>query len=250
MTEHFPTHQGRIAVVTGAGGALGGRISEVLAARGATVIGVDIADLSATEERVVATGSEFAAFKVDLTSAEQVATLGSDIESRFGRLDILVNNAGILPSADIVDHSVSLWQKVIDVNLTSQFLTISTLSGLMKKKGWGRIVNVTSSSIESPILAFGAYKASKMGVIGLTRGAAADLAGYGIRVNAISPPLMRTPGQIDLPDEAYEPIVQVQTIKRLGEPADAAGLVAFLSSDDAEFITGQTVYADGGLAYN
>ena len=243
------THSGRVALVTGAAGALGAVLCVELAGRGTRVIGVDVLDAGDTGDRVEASGGGWLGIQADLTAPDEVAGIVSSVDERFGRLDILVNNAGIMPTADIVGHNFALWRKALSVNLDAAFLTMSLCLPLMKKNRWGRIVNVVSSSVELPTGGRSAYKASKMGLVGLTRGAAVDVADWGIRVNAVSPPFMRTPILGELGADYQAGIVSRQAIKRMGTTQDAIGLIVFLTGDDAEFITGQTYYADGGLTF-
>jgi NAD(P)-dependent dehydrogenase (short-subunit alcohol dehydrogenase family) len=249
MALQHLTHVGRVAVVTGAAGVFGGEICVALARAGAEVVGVDRVPADATEERVTEAGGSWTFITADLTSPADVANVRDITDETFGRADIIVNNAGIAPVQDIDGHGYELWQKVLAVNLDAQFLMISSFLPLMKRNSWGRIVNIASSSIEAPTRGHAAYKASKMGVIGLTRAVAADTAEFGIRVNAVSPPFMETPLLPDRGGTYTDSIVQRQAIKRLGAPADAVGLVAFLTSDHADFITGQSIYADGGLGF-
>ena len=164
--------------------------------------------------------------------------------------DSPVNNAGIYPNRHFDDLDYELWRQVQTVNLDSQFLMAKAVAGLMKENGWGRIINLTSNSITLASAGVSHYLASKMGIIGFTRGLATDLAGFGITVNAVGPTL--TPSQAwdarGLPPALVDLIVQKQAIKRPGTTDDVVGIVAFLSTDDAAFITGQTIMADGGLA--
>ena len=139
------------------------------------------------------------------------------------------------------------------VNLDSQFLMSKAFLPSMKDSGWGRVVNFTSGSILVPAPNLAAYKASKMGAIGLTRAMSADLGKYGITVNAVSPALTPTPGVYEHGGPkmvaVLEQAVQMTAIKRVSTPDDVVGLVMFLSSDAAAFITGQTILADGGRSY-
>ncbi len=248
MTAH--THDGRVAVVTGAAGGFGRAFCVSLAERGAVVVAVDIKDSSETVAIVEEAGGTGIALTVDITDPEVVAAAGEMIRDRFGRCDILVNNAGIYPNKHFDDMDYEFWRTIQTVNLDSQFLMAKAVVGLMKEGGWGRIVNLTSNSIGLAAPGVSHYLASKMGIIGFTRGLATDLAGFGITVNAVGPTL--TPSQAwdarGLPPALLEATVQRQAIKRPGETGDVVGVVAFLTSDDAAFITGQTIMADGGLA--
>jgi NAD(P)-dependent dehydrogenase (short-subunit alcohol dehydrogenase family) len=245
------THTGRIAVVTGAGRGVGQAIAVGIAQRSAAVVGVDIADLQETQCLVEGHGAEWLGVTADVSSPDAVARMAEAIFNRFPRCDILVNNAGIFPTRSFDDLSFEEWRRVIGVNVDSQFLVSKALVPSMKQGGWGRIVNLTSGSVQLATENTTAYKTSKMAVIGLTRAMSADLGKFGITVNAASPSLTRTPGILETPAAAAKLAVvsQMQAIKRVSEPDDIVGLVLFLTGDDSHFVTGQTILADGGLSY-
>jgi NAD(P)-dependent dehydrogenase (short-subunit alcohol dehydrogenase family) len=245
------THTGRIAVVTGASRGIGQSVAVGLAARGAAVAGVDLADCGETRMLVEAHGAAWLEILADVSSPDDVDRLASEVIAKFGRCDILVNNAGIFPTCSFDDLSFEDWRKVLAVNLDSQFLMSKAFVPSMKESGWGRIVNFTSGSVQLATENTSAYKASKMGIIGLTRAMSADLGKFGITVNAASPSLTRTPGILASPMAAQklEAIANMQAIKRVSEPEDVVGLVLFLTGDDSHFVTGQTILADGGLSY-
>lgn len=242
-------HKGRVAAVTGAGRGIGQAICRALARSGAEVIAVDLAEPVETVESVAADGGSVIGLVADVSDPAEVARLGEEINDRAGGCDILVNNAGIYPAKRIFDLDYAEWRRVLAVNLDSQFLMAKAVLPWMRDRGWGRIVNLTSNSIGLPLPGLAHYMASKMGVIGLTRAAANDVAQHGITVNAIGPTLTRTPGLAEsvINEAAQRHVVSLQAIKRQGEPEDLVGLVLFLTSDEAGFITGQTIMADGGL---
>jgi NAD(P)-dependent dehydrogenase (short-subunit alcohol dehydrogenase family) len=245
------THKGRTAVVTGAGRGIGQAVAVGLAKRGATVVGVDIADCGETRALVEACGAVWLDIRADVSLPDDVDRLASEVLERFGRCDILVNNAGIFPTCPFDDLSFEAWRKVISINLDSQFLLSKAFVPSMKEGGWGRIVNFTSGSVQLATENTTAYKTSKMGIIGLTRAMSADLGRFGITVNAASPSLTRTPGILESSNapQKLAAISNMQAIKRVSEPEDVVGLVLFLTSDDSHFVTGQTILADGGLSY-
>ncbi len=245
------THTGKVAVVTGAARGIGQAIAAGLAARGASIVGVDIIEAEETRDLVQANAAQWLGIVADVSSPGDVSQLAEKALSRFGRCDIVVNNAGIFPACAFEDLSFDAWRKVISTNLDSQFLVSQAFVASMRAHGWGRIVNLTSGSVQLSTPKGAAYKASKMGAIGLTRGMAADLGKYGITVNAASPSLTRTPGVLSINGAAdrLDVIANAQAIKRVSEPTDIVGLVLFLTGEDSHFVTGQTMLADGGLSY-
>src|SRR5215470_5275505 len=175
MMNHTPadkpfTHAGRVATVTGAGRGIGQAICRGLAEHGATVVAIDVGDLRETERLVRAAQRQWLGIHGDVSSPEDTRRVAQEVQEKFGQCDILVNNAGIFPLQrwDEVDYDT--WRKVLAVNLDSQFLMCHALVPLMKRGGWGRIVNITSGSLLSAGAGLTAYKASKAGVIGFTRG--------------------------------------------------------------------------------
>ncbi|WP_327365841.1 SDR family NAD(P)-dependent oxidoreductase [Streptomyces sp. NBC_01217] len=243
------THTGRVAVVTGAGRGIGQAIAVDLGTRGATVVAVDLTSPDETVALLADKGLTALGLTADVSSPEQTAAVGKEVTDRFGRADIMVNNAGIFPFRDIEELDYDTWRRVIAVNLDSQFLMVKAVLATMKNGGWGRIVNLTSNSIVTNVPGISHYMASKMGNIGFSRGLANDLAPFGITVNAVGPTLTITPGSREVhPQEARDAAAQAQAIKRNGLPEDLTGTIAFLTSDDAAFVTGQTIMADGGYA--
>jgi 3-oxoacyl-[acyl-carrier protein] reductase/(S)-1-phenylethanol dehydrogenase len=236
-----------VAVVTGAARGIGRAFALRLAAEGAAVAVVDTADASDTVADITTTGGKGASFTADVSDEEQVEALIAPIEETLGAVDIVVNNAGIYPFMDFADITVECWRRVFSVNVESMLLTTQAFSPGMKSRSWGRIVNVASSAVALQAPGATHYIASKMAVIGLTRGLATELGAFGVTANAIAPSAVRTPGTAGLPQEGFDAMAQMQTIKRSQVAEDLTGALAFLVSDEAAFITGQTLYVDGGL---
>ena len=234
----------KVAVVTGAGRGIGRAISLKLAERGDTLVLVDLDEPTETASLV---GGSAIAPAADVPSDADWGRIARATEERFGRADIVVNNAGIGPFATIDELDHGLWRKTLAVNLDAHFFSAKHFVPLMRKNGWGRFVNVSSNSIGVAQLGLSHYMASKMGVIGFVRGLANDVAEDGITVNAILPAITNTHANPDLPDEVHRLTWQQQAIKRFAEPEDIAGPVAFLTGDDAAFVTGQALVVDGGL---
>lgn len=247
-------HRDKIAVITGATGGIGAAFAKRLAEDGVNIAIVDLADGAATMKAVEAAGRKAIAVRCDVSQPDAVAKMADDVTARLGAPDIVVNCAGIFPQKNFPDMTFADWRKVIATNLDSTFLVTAAFTPAMMQKKWGRVVNMASSTLGSVVTGFAHYVASKGGIVGFTRAVATDLAPYGITVNAIAPGLTRSPGtlaraprpQFATMDEEFESVAQMQAIKRAELPDDLVGAVSFLTSDDAAFITGQTLNVDGG----
>jgi len=239
---------GKIALVTGAGRGIGQAIAVGLSGAGAAVAVNDINPDSC--ERVAAElGSNAAAFHADVSNKHAVQAMIDGVLERWGRLDILVNNAGVEPHASLLTLDEWDWRRTIDVNLTGPFLCTQSAARVMKDTGGGVVVNIASIAGR----AFGlrdrsAYVASKTGLVGLTKECARELAAYNVRVNAVCPGVIITQMTAHLSQNEAQMKKWLEDIPegRLGKPEDVVGLVLFLCSDAAAYITGQAINVDGG----
>lgn len=239
--------KGRVAIVTGAAKGLGQAYAVRLAQDGADIALGDVADASETEALIKETGRRSVKLKVDVSSPDSVRQCAADVQKDFGRCDILINNAGIYPYQSFEEMKFEDWRRVLTVNLDGAFLMCKAFVPLMKPNKHGRIVNITSAECWMVAANNLHHIAAKMGVIGLTRALATEVAEFGITVNCVAPGLTGTATVKETAAEYTKTMPQMQAIKRLGMPADLAGAISFLSSDDAAFITGQTLIVDGGL---
>ena len=249
MTQDTQRHAGHTAVITGGAAGLGQEYAVVLARGGARVVVVDLADASETLKMIKDAGSEGMALVCDVSDPEATSGLAAAVKD-FGDVDILVNNAGIYPFVSFDDMTFEQWRQVMSINLDSMFLVTKQFLPGMRALGWGRIVNMASAMFHAGLAGCPHYTASKGGVIGLTRALAPELGPSGITINALAPSLVRSTGtSTGFHDEAglFDLVASMQSITRTQMPDDLSGVMSFLVSDDARFITGQTLVVDGGL---
>jgi NAD(P)-dependent dehydrogenase (short-subunit alcohol dehydrogenase family) len=241
---------GRVALVTGAGRGLGAAAAAALATAGAAVAcgGRTVAAVEATAERIQERGGRARAFALDVTRADQTAAIVAEVERALGAVDILVNNAGITLEKKTVEVTDDDWERVLATNLTSMFRLARAVAPGMQARGRGKIINVGSMYGVIGVPRYAAYCASKAGVDGLTRSLAVEWARYGIQVNCVAPGYMNT----DIPRAALadprtrELFLSKIPARRIGEPEDIGPLVVYLASAASDFMTGQTLYLDGG----
>ncbi len=242
--------EGRVAIVTGAAVGNGQAFCRRLAEEGAKIMIADIADASEAMRIVSENGGEIDAVRVDVTREEETRKMVDRTLERFGRVDILVNNVGLYHEEPFELISYKEWRRMLTVNLDGLFLTSKAVLPAMKEHGFGRIIALSSDTIwlGTPYLVH--YVTSKMGVIGFVRSLASEVGKYGVTVNAITVGLtatQRPPGE-KLMGSILEHLLPQQSVHRLDEPEDIAGVVAFLASPGSSIITGQTVNVDGGVA--
>ncbi len=236
---------GKVAVVTGGAMGIGRAVAEAIVHQGGRVVVGDIDDtaLATLSESL---GDACSAVRCDVTHEDGPAQLVACAIERFGRLDIAVPNTGGGVGGMIVDMTLAQWRAIVDLSLTSAFLTIQAAARVMHEGG--SIVAITSLSAVQPGRAVSAYCAAKAGVVALVDVASLELGPRGIRVNAVAPGLVRTPGteMIWKIPGMVEGYVDNTALGRYGRPADIAKAVVFLASEDAAYITGHTMLVDGG----
>jgi 3-oxoacyl-[acyl-carrier protein] reductase len=237
---------GRNALVTGSTRGIGRAIAAQLATCGARVAVVG-RDLARSEAVAAELGCGAQGFAADVSDVASVTTLVSDVESAFGGIDILVNNAGLTRDNLMLRIKDDDWNAVIDTNLRGAFVAIRAASRGMMKRRWGRIINITSVVGINGNKGQTNYAASKAGLIGLTKSVARELGSRNILANAVAPGLIDTAMTAAMTPEAHSAMAAQIPLERLGTPEDIAGMVAFLASDYASYITGQVLVVDGGL---
>ena len=241
--------KGKVALVTGGAQGIGKAIAARLAQEEADVVIADVnIDLAQTVlAEMKSCGATAVAFKVDVSDSSQVEELIKKVMERFSTLDILVNNAGVTKDALLIRTTEEDWDQVIKVNLRGAFNLTKRVAKVMIKQKSGRIVNITSVIGLMGNVGQASYAASKAGLVGLTKSAAKELAGRGITVNAVAPGYIQTAMTEKLPQTTKDAFLNLIPLKRMGAPKDVANLVAFLVSDQANYITGQVICVDGGL---
>ena len=237
---------GRVALVTGSTRGIGRAIAESFVESGARVAIVG-RDVSRAREVAYAISSEARGFACDIADTASLTSLVENVESEFGAVDILVNNAGITRDNLLMRIKDDDWDAVLDSNLRGAFVAIRAASRGMMKRRWGRIINIASVVGLVGNKGQANYAASKAGLIGMTKSVAKELASRNVLANVVAPGYVETDMTAAMTDEAKTTLFAQIPLGRLGAPQDIAGLVTFLASDAASYITGQTFVVDGGM---
>jgi len=244
--------EGKVALVTGGSRGIGAAVARRLGEEGASVA-VNYAGSEQAAREVCSSirdaGSEAEPFQADISDAEACQKLVDAVIERFGSVDVLVNNAGITRDGLLVRMSLEDWQSVIDTNLTGVFSMTKAVARPMMKARSGAIVNMTSVIGLVGNAGQANYAAAKAGVIGLTKSVARELAPRNIRVNAVAPGFIETDMTAGLSEEIRDKVRAEVALGTLGSPDDIAAAVAYLSSDEATYITGQVLAVDGGMTF-
>lgn len=238
----------RVAIVTGAAQGIGAAIAKELASEGHRVV---VADINREGATMVANEIGGVAKKLDISDPEQVSAFTAEVVDELGRIDILVNNASLVPFVPWNELDFTEWRRVMSVNLDGMFLVTKAVSAVMAAAKYGRIVNIASNTFVAGTPNFAHYVATKGASIGFVRSLAGEIGKDGITINAVAPGLTETEGVLASPhNEGFGYVLPAQAFDRKGLPSDIAPAVAFLASEKAGWITGQTLVVDGGHTRN
>jgi len=246
--------KGKVSLITGGERGIGLAIAIGFAQAGAdiAIAGVDESSAALAKDLIEAEGKRFIFIKTDVTDENQVAEMTAKVMEFYGKIDVLCNNAGISKRAEAAEMTLDIWRKVIDTNLTSQFIVSREVCQIMQRQMSGNIVNIASMSgiIVNRPLSQCNYNASKAGVIQLTKSLASEWVKYGVRVNAVAPGYIRTPiteHRFSNPDDPAVPIWNAMTpMGRPGSPDEIVGAALYFASDASTFTTGAVLIVDGG----
>lgn len=241
---------GKVALVTGASRGIGREVAIEMAKAGADIVINYIGDVSLAEEvqgKIQALGRKAVIIEADVSNLKAVEELMAKAVEEFSRIDILVNNAGITRDNLIARMKEEDWDAVLNVNLKSMFNCSKSALKYMMKQRYGRIINISSVVGVMGNAGQANYAAAKAGAIGLTKSIAKEVASRNITANAVAPGFIDTEMTANLPEKVKEEMLAGVPLKRLGLPLDIANAIIFLASDNASYITGQTLHIDGGM---
>lgn len=239
----------KVAIITGAARGIGFSIAEMLSEHGATsvIIDIDQEAVNAAVQKIDDRGNRAVGFTADVTNSDEIASIFKEINKEFGKIDILINNAGITKDGLLMKMKEADWDAVINVNLKGTFICTQKVCRYMLKSRSGVILNIASVVGLMGNAGQANYAASKGGIIALTKSSAKEFASRNIRVNAIAPGFIQTEMTDKLPQEIIDNYSSAIPLSRLGTVKDVANLCIFLASEEAGYITGQTIQVDGGL---
>ena len=238
---------GKVALITGANGGIGSAVAKTLHKQGATVV-LQARKEGALDDIISDLKDRVIPIYTGIDASEKIDALVKEAENKAGKVDILVNNAGLTRDTLFMRMSDEQWQEVLDINLTACFrLTRAVIRGMMKNRA-GRIINIASIVGQVGNLGQANYAASKGGLIAMTKTVAQEVASRGITANCVAPGFIVTPMTHAIPEEAKQKLYDKIPQGKLGTPEDVAAAVAFLATDEAAYITGQTIAVNGGMA--
>ena len=239
--------EGKVAVVTGSGSGIGRAIAVRFAKEGAKVGVWDLNGAGAREtvQQITEAGGSAMAIEADCSDKDQIRNAANKIREAYGQIQILVNNAGIAPFAPYMDITDEQWDTMMRINLKGPHLCVREMLPAMIEAGWGRVINITSSSTQSGTFAQVHYASSKGGLLGMTKALALEHAATGVTFNMVPPGFVDTPSLRAAPIDV-EKFAQTLPMKRVGRPEEIAGACLFLASEDSSYLTGQTLSTNGG----